>query len=191
MEGVGGEDPGRRAQSWASAHAARPNVLLFSVPYLVAKGQRMKVILSLGILATLGSFAQAQERPVPDLNKSPWSATTNERSDGLSGTSTTTIKRDIGDGFSVGGQMKTPYRTRRSAAAARRPIRSTARAAATPSSARCWRRSFSGVLLRRLCASQRLRALGLALSAIAAAQRSLLFFAAVRSGVKSRMKNSS
>ncbi len=69
----------------------------------------MKVILSLGILAVLGSLAQAQEKSVPDLNKSPWSGTTTERSDGLSGTSTTTIKRDIGDGLSVGGQMKTPY----------------------------------------------------------------------------------
>ena len=69
----------------------------------------MKVILSLGILATLVSLAQAQEKPVPDLNKSPWSATTSERSDGLSGSSTTTIKREIGDGLSVGGQMKTPY----------------------------------------------------------------------------------
>jgi hypothetical protein len=69
----------------------------------------MKVILSLGFLAALGALAQAQERPVPDLNKSPWSATTTERGDGLSGTSTTTIKRDIGDGLSIGGQMKTPY----------------------------------------------------------------------------------
>ena len=69
----------------------------------------MKVFLSLGIVAALGALAQAQERPAPDLNKSPWSGTTTERSDGLSGTSTTTIKRDIGDGLSVGGQMKTPY----------------------------------------------------------------------------------
>ena len=69
----------------------------------------MKVIISLAILAAFASLAQAQERPVPDINKSPWSATTKERSDGLSGTSTTTIKRDIGDGLSVGGQIKTPY----------------------------------------------------------------------------------
>jgi hypothetical protein len=69
----------------------------------------MKVTLSLGFLAVLGALAQAQEKPVPDLNKSPWSATTIERSDGLTGTSTTTIKREIGDGLSVGGQMKTPY----------------------------------------------------------------------------------
>jgi hypothetical protein len=69
----------------------------------------MKAILSLGIVAALGALAQAQERPVPDLNKSPWSATTTERSDGLSGSSTTTIKREIGDGLSVGGQTKTPY----------------------------------------------------------------------------------
>jgi hypothetical protein len=69
----------------------------------------MKVILSLGIVAALGAFAQAQERPASDLKKSPWSATTTERSDGLSGTSTTTIKRDVGDGLSVGGQIKTPY----------------------------------------------------------------------------------
>ena len=69
----------------------------------------MKVILSLGLLAALVSLAQAQEKSVPDLNKSPWSGTTSERSDGLSGTSTTTIKREIGDGFSVGGQMKAPY----------------------------------------------------------------------------------
>jgi hypothetical protein len=69
----------------------------------------MKVALSLGILAALGCLAQAQEKPAPDLNKSPWSGTTTERSDGLSGTSTTTIKREIGDGLSVGGQMKAPY----------------------------------------------------------------------------------
>ena len=69
----------------------------------------MKVFLSLGIVAALGALAQAQERPAPDLNKSPWSGTTTERSDGLSGTSTTTIKRDIGDGLAIGGQMKTPY----------------------------------------------------------------------------------
>lgn len=72
----------------------------------------MKVILSLSFLAALGALAQAQaqeKKPVPDLNKSPWSATTDQRSDGISGTSTTTIKRDIGDGLSIGGQMKTPY----------------------------------------------------------------------------------
>ncbi len=69
----------------------------------------MKAFLSLGILVALGCLAQAQDRPVPDLNKSPWSGTTTERSDGLSGSSTTTIKREIGDGLSVGGQMKTPY----------------------------------------------------------------------------------
>ena len=69
----------------------------------------MKAILSLGMVVALGAFAQAQERPASDLNKSPWSATTTERSDGLSGTSTTTIKREIGDGLSVGGQMRTPY----------------------------------------------------------------------------------
>lgn len=69
----------------------------------------MKVVLSLGILLALGSLAQAQDKPVPDINKSPWSATITERSDGLSGTSTTTLKRDIGDGLSIGGQMKAPY----------------------------------------------------------------------------------
>lgn len=69
----------------------------------------MKVMISLGIVAALGSLAQAQDKPAPDINKSPWSATTTQRSDGLSGTSTTTIKRDIGDGLSIGGQMKTPY----------------------------------------------------------------------------------
>ncbi len=69
----------------------------------------MKAILSLGFLAALGSLAQAQDKAVPDSNKSPWSGTTTERSDGLSGTSTTTIKRDVGDGLSVGGQIKTPY----------------------------------------------------------------------------------
>ena len=88
----------------------------------------MKVALTLGVLVTLTSLAQAQERPVPDINKSPWSGTTGERSDGLSGTSTTTIKREIGDGLSVGGQMKTPYQD-------------PALAAAVPPSDLCWRRS--------------------------------------------------
>jgi hypothetical protein len=83
----------------------------------------MKTLLPLCVLLALTTFAQAQDRPaqdkpiqkpveekpVPDLNKSPWSVDTRTESDGLRGTSTTTIKRDIGDGLSIGGQMKRPY----------------------------------------------------------------------------------
>ena len=79
----------------------------------------MKAMLPLCVLLALTTFAQAQdkpaqekpiqEKPVPDLNKSPWSVDSNTKSDGLRGTSTTTIKREIGEGLSVGGQMKTPY----------------------------------------------------------------------------------
>jgi hypothetical protein len=83
----------------------------------------MKAMLPLCVLLALTTLAHAQDRPppdkpvqkrieekpVPDLNKSPWSVDTTTSSDGLRGNSTTTIKRDLGDGLSIGGQMKTPY----------------------------------------------------------------------------------
>jgi hypothetical protein len=46
---------------------------------------------------------------VPDINKSPWSGTSTNKRDGLTGTSTTTLKREVGEGWAVGGQMTTPY----------------------------------------------------------------------------------
>lgn len=69
----------------------------------------MKAILTLCIAAALTTFAHAQDKPGLDINKSPWSGSTTDRNDGLSGSSTTTIRRDIGDGLSIGGQVKTPY----------------------------------------------------------------------------------
>jgi hypothetical protein len=47
-----------------------------------------------------------------DAPKSPWSVTTVNRDYGNTGTSTTVIKKDVGDGWSVGGQMSTPYADR-------------------------------------------------------------------------------
>jgi len=70
----------------------------------------MKTILPLCLLAALTTLAHAQEKkPPPDLNKSPWSAETSNRSDGYTGTMDTIIKRDMGEGWAVGGKMSAPY----------------------------------------------------------------------------------
>jgi len=80
----------------------------------------MKTILSLILVAALTTFAQAQTnkqdsnsaaKPEPKgiETKSPWSVQTTDKSDGYFGSSSTTITRDIGDGWSVGGKMTTPY----------------------------------------------------------------------------------
>ena len=75
----------------------------------------MKIILPLCFLAAFTVAAQAQEsqdkrgQPAPDLNKSPWSGMSVNRYDGLTGESNTIIKRDMGGGWAVGGQLTTPY----------------------------------------------------------------------------------
>jgi hypothetical protein len=76
----------------------------------------MKAVLSLAVLAALTTLAQAQDtrqdaKPEPKgiETKSPWSVTTTDRSDGYFGSQSTTIKRDIGDGWSLGGKLTTPY----------------------------------------------------------------------------------
>jgi hypothetical protein len=80
----------------------------------------MKAILPLCLLLAFTGLAHAQsqvqdkppapeKKPVPNLNKSPWSVDTNVTDEGLTGTSNTVIKRDMGDGWSIGGQMSTPY----------------------------------------------------------------------------------
>jgi hypothetical protein len=76
---------------------------------------RMKFILPFCLIAALAVAAQAQEsqdkrgQPAPDLNKSPWSGASINHFDGLTGDSTTIIKRDMGGGWAIGGQMTTPY----------------------------------------------------------------------------------
>jgi hypothetical protein len=80
-----------------------------------------RVCLSLAMLAALTSLAVAQDgktdtRPEPPKrieSKSPWSVETLDRSDGYFGSSSTTIKRDMGDGWAVGGKMTTPYQDQR------------------------------------------------------------------------------
>ena len=82
----------------------------------------MKAVASLYLLLALAASAQAQQpqpkpdqkpapdaKPVPDLNHSPWSGMSINRYDGLTGDSTTIIKRDMGGGWAVGGQVTTPY----------------------------------------------------------------------------------
>jgi hypothetical protein len=82
----------------------------------------MKTVWSLVLLAALAVSAQAQdtkqdtktdkkpvEKPAPNLNGSPWSVDTVTKSDGYFGSSSTTIKRDMGEGWSLGGKMTTPY----------------------------------------------------------------------------------
>ena len=56
-----------------------------------------------------GNTTKPQKKPVPDLNKSPWSATITNQFDGYTGDQRTVIKRDIGDGWAIGGQMVAPY----------------------------------------------------------------------------------
>jgi hypothetical protein len=87
-----------------------------------------KVCLSLAVisaLAALTAVAQAQDasavtktdkKPEPPKgieSKSPWSVETLDKSDGYFGSSSTTIKRDMGDGWAVGGKISTPYQDQR------------------------------------------------------------------------------
>jgi hypothetical protein len=85
----------------------------------------MRTVLSLAVLAALIAPAQAQDSktdsktdskidktsPAPKgiESKSPWSVDSVTKSDGYFGSSSTTVTRDIGDGWSVGGKMTTPY----------------------------------------------------------------------------------
>jgi hypothetical protein len=73
----------------------------------------MKTVLSLVFLAALTASAQAQDKKADDKDKtpvkSPWSVNTTDRKDGYFGSSSTTVTRDVGDGWSVGGKMTTPY----------------------------------------------------------------------------------
>lgn len=76
----------------------------------------MKAVLAIVLLAA-ASAAQAQDsnagrQPAAPKNLdagSPWSIDSVTRSDGYFGSSSTTIKRDMGEGWSLGGQMTTPY----------------------------------------------------------------------------------
>lgn len=70
------------------------------------------ISLTLSALA-LTTLAQADDKK-PDDKKavdtnSPWSVKTIDKSDGYFGSSSTTVTRDIGDGWAVGGKMTTPY----------------------------------------------------------------------------------
>jgi hypothetical protein len=77
----------------------------------------MKTVLPLVLAAALTSLAHAQinnndKKPAaktPDLNASPWSVDSVTKNDGYFGSSSTTVKREMGDGWSVGGRMTTPY----------------------------------------------------------------------------------
>jgi hypothetical protein len=69
------------------------------------------------LLLALTAVAHAQadtskkpdKKPVPDINSNGWSASMTHRDDSISGTSTTVIKRDMGHGWAVGGQMTQSY----------------------------------------------------------------------------------
>jgi hypothetical protein len=76
----------------------------------------MKAVLSLVLLAALTTFAQAQDNKNDSTNdkkpaepSSPWSVKTLDKNDGLFGSSSTTVTRDVGDGWSLGGKMTNPY----------------------------------------------------------------------------------
>lgn len=77
----------------------------------------MKTVLSLAMLAALTTLAQAQDNksdkkpaePKGAEASSPWSVKTLNKNDGYFGSSSTTVTRDVGDGWSLGGKMTTPY----------------------------------------------------------------------------------
>jgi hypothetical protein len=80
----------------------------------------MKAIFPLVVLAALVAGAQAQTaqqdkttEPKGIDAKSPWSVKSFDQNDGLLGSSSTTVTRDLGDGWSVGGKMTTPYQDER------------------------------------------------------------------------------
>ena len=76
----------------------------------------MKTVLSLVLLAALATVAHAEDakvdKPEPKglETTSPWSVNTTDKSDGYFGASSTTITRDIGDGWSVGARVSARYR---------------------------------------------------------------------------------
>jgi hypothetical protein len=71
--------------------------------------------LLLGLVVGLASAAHAQDdnkkpaAPKTIESSNPWSVDTVTKSDGYFGSSSTTIKRDMGEGWSLGGKMTTPY----------------------------------------------------------------------------------
>jgi hypothetical protein len=73
----------------------------------------MKAALSLIFLVALTALAQADDKKADDkakaLDKNPWSVDSVTKNDGYFGSSSTTVTRDVGDGWSVGGKMTTPY----------------------------------------------------------------------------------
>jgi hypothetical protein len=80
----------------------------------------MKAVLSLVLLAALTTFAQAQDNKNDNKNDkkpaeagSPWSVKTLDKNDGLFGSSSTIVTRDVGDGWSLGGKMTNPYQDRK------------------------------------------------------------------------------
>jgi hypothetical protein len=88
------------------------------------RGVVMKKLLTVGLVIVFAAHAAAalaqadtgkkpEKKPVPDIDKSPWSATITNHDNGFTGTSKMTIKRDMGQGWSVGGQMVTPYEDQR------------------------------------------------------------------------------
>lgn len=64
-------------------------------------------------LAQVDSGKKPEKKAVPNIDNSPWSATITNHDDGFTGTSKMIIKRDMGQGWSVGGQMLTPYADQR------------------------------------------------------------------------------
>jgi hypothetical protein len=87
---------------------------------------RMKTAayLSLGLFVALASAAHAQgdqdnkagKKPTDSKGieaQSPWSVDSVTKSDGYFGSSSTTLKRDMGEGWSVGGKLTTPYQDER------------------------------------------------------------------------------
>jgi len=76
----------------------------------------MKSAIALIALAALTTFAQAQDKPAenkPLAPNSPWSVQSTDKTDGYFGSSSTTVTRDIGEGWSVGGKMTAPYQDER------------------------------------------------------------------------------
>jgi hypothetical protein len=73
---------------------------------------RMKLIVSLSVMLALTAAAAAQDaQHTKDAKgiKSPWSGSVTDQNIGGVGARTSTLKRDVGDGWSIGGQVTTKY----------------------------------------------------------------------------------
>lgn len=70
---------------------------------------RTKITLPMAMLVALTGLAHAQSSTDDTDKKSPWSGAVIDHKDGGLGSRTSILKKDVGDGWSIGGQLTTKY----------------------------------------------------------------------------------